>query len=282
MSVLFRILMILFFAAFLCNCKEDKTPEPEASFRRIKQSIKIHDDNANGYSLRMNEIKVRENAIFLYNSDGLLDSMYVFSDTTSNATLLKSLKLSYVPGKVKAKAYLDGVGSFDANFIYNEKKQVTKILFGDIASNTGFSLDYLNDKISFIKLNPLEIPIYKNFVYDGSNNLLQFVASDTLGNLVKVNFTYAPQTIPEELDIKFASVGFQFLYAGGVNVISLMGLNTGICNTNRIFSRKETYLNTGQEIARYLFEYQEDAANNIIGRKGTINDTLEINYDYKY
>ncbi|MBL0287696.1 MAG: hypothetical protein IPQ19_09920 [Bacteroidetes bacterium] len=155
-------------------------------------------------------------------------------------------------------------------------------MFGDVISNEGFSINYSNDKISNIKISPLEIPFYKNFVYDGSNNLLQFIASDSIGNLVKVSFSYSTQSITDELDIKFASAGFQFLYAGGVNIISLMGLNTGIGNTNRIFSRNETYLATEQEIARYLFEYQEDADNNITGRKGTINDTIEINFDYKY
>ncbi|MBL0287697.1 MAG: hypothetical protein IPQ19_09925 [Bacteroidetes bacterium] len=109
MSVLFRMLMILFFAAFLCNCKEDKTPEPEASFRRIKQSIKIHDDNANGITLRMGKVIVRENAFFLYNSDGLLDSLYVLSDTLPNADLLKSIKISYESDMVIAKAYLKGL-----------------------------------------------------------------------------------------------------------------------------------------------------------------------------
>ena len=67
MSVLFRMLMILFFAAFLCNCKEDKTPEPEASFRRIKQSIKIHDDNANGSGLRLIDTTIKEPVLFFYN-----------------------------------------------------------------------------------------------------------------------------------------------------------------------------------------------------------------------
>lgn len=282
MSVLFRILAILIFVALLSNCKEDNRIEPEPSFRKIKQSIKIHDDNANGITLRMGKVTVRENAFFLYNSNGLLDSLYVLSDTTPNATLIKSIKVNYESNRIIGNAYLNRVGVFKFFFLFNQKKQITKILFGDVISNEGFSINYANDKISNINISPLEIPIYKNFVYDGSNNLLQFITSDSIGNLVKVSFTYSTKSIPKELDIKFASAGFQFLYAGGVNIISLMGLNTGISNTNRIFSRKETYLSTGQEIARYLFEYQEDVDNNIIGRKGTINDTIEINYDYKY
>ena len=89
---LFSIFLIVVIAT-LHSCVPNGDNNP--TMRKIKQSIKVHDDNINGINLRVQNLSIRENARFYYNSIGLLDSMDVFSDTTASATLLKSLKLVY-------------------------------------------------------------------------------------------------------------------------------------------------------------------------------------------
>ena len=96
MSVLFRIIAILILTPLFTNCKEDKTPELEPSFRRIKQSIKIHDDNANGSDLRLLNISLSEPVLFFYNEKGLLDSLVGFSDSTFSH-VKKTMKVFYRP-----------------------------------------------------------------------------------------------------------------------------------------------------------------------------------------
>ena len=84
------------------------------------------------------------------------------------------------------------------------------------------------------------------------------------------------------MDIRFASAGILYVYSGGVNVISLMGLNYGLGNTHRIFKRKEYNLQTSQNGFNYIFEYGVNNNEEIIDRKITVNDTIDITYQYRY
>jgi hypothetical protein len=265
------------FSLFSCDPTTNKNP----AFRKIKQSFKIHEDNVNIKDLRINAAPLKEAASFFYNPDGLLDSLVVMSDTTSSATILKSIKLFYQSDLVRAKLFSASSGASTANIYYNTNKQVTKIIFEPLVLNLGFILSYSNNKLSRLQSSPDLKDIYKNFVYDGNNNLIQFISVNN-DILTKVNFTYHTQNIPQDFDIKLASFGFQYLYAGGVNILSLLGLNTGIANTNRIFTRTETDFNTGNKTIDYIFNYSENSNNEIIGRNITVNDTIDVEYDYRY
>lgn len=274
-----KTILYFFIIIGVIGCTTNPTNNPV--YRKIKQSIKRHEDNVNVKDLRINAIRLKEAASFFYNTDGLLDSLVVMSDTTSSAIILKSIKLIYQSDLVRARLFSTSSGASTANIYYNTNKQVTKIIFEPIILNFGFILSYSNNKLSRLQSSPDLKDIYKNFVYDGNNNLIQLISVNN-DILTKVNFTYHTQTIPQDFDIKLASIGFQYLYAGGVNVLSLLGLNTGIANTNRIFTRTETDFNTGNKTIDYIFNYSENSNNEIIGRNITVNDTIDVEYDYRY
>ena len=94
----------------------------------------------------------------------------------------------------------------------------------------GIFFSYTSSKITNIRITVLGTSTnITNFVYDGNNNLQQYILPDSNNVLYKIAFTYdLNKPISSDLDIRFASAGIQFLYAGGVNVISLIGLNTGV------------------------------------------------------
>lgn len=280
MSVLFRMLMILFFAAFLCNCKEDKTPEPEASFRRIKQSIKIHDDNANGSDLRLLNISLSEPVLFFYNEKGLLDSLVGFSDSTFSH-VKKTMKVFYRPQKITAIIDEDTTEPAAFDLFLDVNNNLIKMV-DTLGLNLGFHFTYQNNKIDEVVLNlGTPISLLNNFIYDQNNNLTQYTTLDSIGNKVKVNFEYNTQNITPNLDIKFASGGIRFLYAGGINVLSLMGINYGVGNKNQIISRIDKNLSTGTTTT-YLFDYTKNNFNEIIARKIIVNDTIDVYYNYIY
>jgi hypothetical protein len=90
------------------------------------------------------------------------------------------------------------------------------------------------------------------------------------------------KVIPEYLDIKFAGVGLRYLYAGGVNVISLMGLNYGYGNTNWVTKRTETNIQTSEVTRVFLESFSVNGDNEIVGKTVTLNDTIDIFYEYHY
>ena len=148
--------------------------------------------------------------------------------------------------------------------------------------NLGFHFTYQNNKIDEVVLNlGTPISLLNNFIYDQNNNLTQYTTLDSIGNKVKVNFEYNTQNITPNLDIKFASGGIRFLYAGGINVLSLMGINYGVGNKNQIISRIDKNLSTGINTT-YLFDYTKNNFNEIIARKIIVNDTIDVYYNYIY
>lgn len=271
----------------LNSCTNNSVTDPIK--KRIKQSFKlndefIHDDNVNNVDLRKLNITIRQAANFYYNTDGLLDSLNVFSDSTPSAALLKSLKFHYLPDRIRADIFFAPNDRNVAHFFYNSKKQVTKIVDTSGLNLVGLFFSYNSDKITNIRIAVLGSSTnITNFVYDGNNNLLQYILPDSTGALHKVAFTYdLNKPINSDLDIRFASAGVQFLYAGGVNVISLIGLNTGVGNTHRILNRLETKLVGGQTDNEYQYEYSVDNDGEITNRKITINDTIDVFYEYRY
>lgn len=280
MGVLFRILAILIFVALLSNCKEDSRVEPEPSFRKIKQSIKIHDDNANGSDLRLINISLSEPVLFFYNEKGLLDSLVGFSDSTFSH-IKKTMKVLYRPQKITAIIDEDTTEPSAIDFYLDGNKNIIKMV-DTLGLNLGFHFTYQNNKIDEVILNlGTPISILNNFIYDQNNNLIQYTTSDSIGNKVKVNFEYNTQEITSNLDIKFASGGIRFLYAGGINVLSLMGINYGVGNKNQILSRIDKNLVTGVNTT-YLFDYTRNNLNEIIARKIIVNDTIDVYYNYIY
>ena len=277
------LLFVAFLIAFGFNaCTNNPTENPVE--KRIKQSFKVHDDNVNNVDLRKQNISIREVANFYYNTAGLLDSLNVFSDSTPGSTLLKSIKFNYLADRVRARIFFAPNDRNVGDFFFNSSKQVTKIVDTSGLDLFGIFFSYTSNKITNIRITVLGTSTnITNFVYDGNNNLQQYILPDSNNVLYKIAFTYdLNKPISSDLDIRFASAGIQFLYAGGVNVISLIGLNTGVGNMNRITDRVETKVIGGEEGNVYQYEYSTNNIDEIVSRKITINDTVDVFYDYRY
>jgi hypothetical protein len=276
---LFFILLIATIA-ILHSCGPRPTSDPVK--RKIKQSIKKHDDNINGINLRVQNITIRENANFHYRPDGLLDSFDVYDDTLPGARLIKSLKLKYFSDRVRAFAH-DTSGNVVLDFYFNSKNQITKMI-DTLEFGNGFYFTYTNDKISNIKVDLNDVTYLNNFVYDANNNLIQYTITNTDSTPVtRVILEYdANKKIPMDLDIKFVSTGIRFLYAGGVNVFSLANLNYGTANTNRIIRRTEYDLPTNAQAFDYIINYTTNTNNEITNRKIVVNDSIDVFYEYRY
>ena len=252
--------------------------------RKIKQSFKLHEDNVNGAQLRINNIRIREVANFFYNADGLLDSLNIFSDS-SQTILIRSLKLTYLPNNKIRGIFFDDSATpkyVAGDFHYNANKQLVKLADTLGLDLYGLFFTYNNNKITNVNVQPGNGNI-ANLIYDSNDNLVQYTTTDSAGNPIKVRFDFDyTKTIPNDLDLKFSGGGIRFLYAGGVNVLSLMGLNLGAGNTNWVMQRTESLLSTGQVINIFQCDYTQNDNLEITNRTVTLNDTISVYYEYKY
>ena len=276
------LFLLLISTLLLFSCGSDPDLRRPAE-RKVRQSIKIHDDNVNGIDVRTLNNRVADITNFYYNSDGLLDSLNVMSDSTPSSRLIKSMKLTYFPNKIRGAIFDDSTGTFYVDFRFNTSKQLTAII-DTLGIGFGTFVTYTNNKISKIQTVLDSVSTLNNFVYDAQDNLIQYVTSDYRNRpLTRVTYEYDySRLIPQYMDIRFASAGILYVYSGGVNVISLMGLNYGLGNTHRIFKRKEYNLQTSQNGFNYIFEYGVNNNEEIIDRKITVNDTIDVSYQYRY
>ncbi|MBK6276157.1 MAG: hypothetical protein IPF58_16390 [Saprospirales bacterium] len=106
-----------------------------------------------------------------------------------------------------------------------------------------FSFPHTSNKITNIRITVLGTSTnITNFVYDGNIIICrQYILPDSNNALYKIAFTYdLNKPISSDLDIRICKCWIQFLYAGGVNVISLIGLNTGVGNMTIELQIEET------------------------------------------
>lgn len=274
MSIIKKGFYLLLITIAVSAC--DRIKYPESGSRLIKQSNQIVVDNVNG---RMSD-GVIQSINFFYNENNTLNSATVYDDTSVSAILLKSLAFEYQPDKIVVNTYDAIAGSSKAYFYYNEKNQVTNIL--DTLGN-GLWISYENDLITRIyDSSSLLIRDFVNFVYDNNNNLLQFELKLNNGPVVgRAILSYDNKPISPELDTRFFSAGVRFIYIGGLDLISKVGLNFGKTNTNRLIKREEYNLTENELIETYDFGYIYDSQNRIVKRNMRwSSDTLF--YQFKY
>lgn len=278
--VCYAIFILLWFIVG-CN-KEggDVLPEKEA---RIKKSVFSHDDNANGSHFKKVGIEIREVTNFYYNESELLDSFNLFYDSLQ-LNVARSLKVTYTDSNTLYTQEFEMGKTFVNEYHFNEKKQLTKIRNAFNADLTkGIFIDYFNDKISNIKLVLNETTELYDFVYDSDNNLLQYTMKDEKGTVYLIQYAYDTQNaIPQQLDIKFGVLDLKHWYAGGVNVIDLIGLNLGLGNTHQLLERIEKLQATDELLRSYKFSYSQNSQNQIVGRNIILNDTISVFYQYYY
>ncbi len=245
--------------------------------RHIKQANLVHEDNVNG---RIASGNVEESTNFYYNPDESLGRVSVYNDTTVSAILLKDITVEYLADRVVLNTF-DNIDGYRTIYLfYNSQKQITSLV--DTLGN-GLYFTYVNDKIeSLVDSSGAGIVHYINFVYDVNNNLLQYEAAfnndPPIGRAV---LEYSNDPITEELDTRFFNKNIKFIYIGGLNLVTKLGLNFGLSNSNTLISRTERLLATGDTVDYYRFGYIYNHNHEIVKRNmrwGT--DTLF--YQFKY
>lgn len=251
--------------------------------KRIKSSIKIHDDNVNGvYFRKVN--KIQEAVYYFYNEEDLLDGLIVYSDT-SRRKVNKSAEFEYHPSEriIKGKFYDTQLGHLEMDIHYNDKNQVLKISYEHPDYEAGVFFTYHGDTLINYSVAYNTYSIGYNMIYDEHANLLKFQVKHPSKGDYLVNFTYDySMKVDPTFDIRFASIDTKFLYEGGVNILHLMGLNTGIGNAHIMIERNETLILDNSIRNQYTFEYKSDAQQRIIERKATFNQKAEAVYQFNY
>lgn len=266
---------ILFFGlvpAFLQTACSDPA-EPQ---RRIRQANLVYEDNVNGRVYG----NVMESTNFYYNPDGSLGRVSVYDDTTVSATLLKDFTVEYQSDKVVLNTYYIVDGYRVLHLYFNDKKQITRLT--DTLGN-GLYFLYLDDRIqSFYDSSALGILRYTNFVYDASNNLLQYeVAVNNDPAFGRAVLEYSSNPVTDELDTRFFNKDIKFIYIGGLNLVSKLGLNFGLSSSNTLTKRTEKILPDETVTEIYEFGYIYNDNREIIKRNMRwTTDTLF--YQFKY
>jgi hypothetical protein len=249
----------------------------EQGLRKIRQSNKVFEDNVNG---RIASGNVEESTNFYYNANGSLGRVTVYDDTTVSATLLKDITVEYQSDKVVLNTfhYIDGYRTL--YLFFNSKNQITELV--DTLGN-GLYFNYANDKITgFNDSSGLGVLRYVNFVYDGNNNLLQYeVAINNDPPLGRALLEYSSNPVTEELDTRFFNKDIKFIYIGGLNLVTKLGLNFGLSNGNTLTKRTEVTLPAETVVETYVFGYIYNSNQEIVKRNMRWStDTLF--YQFKY
>jgi hypothetical protein len=282
----FAIFLNILIIIILCSCEEINPPSTE---RKLVEINLVHEDNVNG-RLALSDTNIIDNFRFVYNTDGSLNSVSVFDDSSSFAILQKEVKFVYYPNKVRwftFKADLSDTSqykTYDAYF--NDKNQIIRI--ADTA-NVGFNFYYENDKLTAIEDTATNSTFLKirNFVYNG-NNLVKydvFLPDETPIAYAEMEYNSLPSV--ELFDISLYSQTVVFLFIADLNILSKTGLNYGIGNTNLLRQKSEYLLSSPEPIGNYIFNYEYDEifTTDIVKRSivRTINSqTDSLFYQYKY
>lgn len=264
------ITIILLFTALAFNhCNK-----PE-SVSKIKQSNFVYEDNVNGRIPPPNN--VIESTNFYYNDNNLLERATVYDDTTSNAHLIKELNISYASDRVIINTYLDTVGNIIYHITYNDKKQVTSVTLGDTA---GLHFSYFDDKVSEIIDDGADL-VFVNFRYDNNDNLLQYELKRNNFIIGRAVLEYSNELLPSEFDSKFLNKDVRYIYIGGLDLISKLGLNLGKNTQNKLIRRTEIELPSNQIFETYNFGYTHNSKGDVVKRDVKFStDTLY--YQFKY
>lgn len=252
----------LFALIGIIGCNPDIV-DPPVTERKIVALNYVHEDNINGRIINPTidlDTNIIANYRFVYNSNGTLNSISVFDDSSNFAILQKEVKFVYYPDRVRWYTFnaADTLRERVYDAFFNSKKQITRI--ADTANN-GFNFYYLNDKLVTIEdttPNTTFLRI-KNFVYQ-NNNLVKYDVF--LPNGTQIGYAemeYSRKQTTAEFDMLLYSDAVIFLYIADLNILSKTGLNYGIGNTNLLLKKQEFLLPTTQTpITTYTFDYEYD------------------------
>jgi len=294
------VFIVLIISGYLFSCNKDAnytgrraengitgtiTGNPDPAVYKVRQSIKIHDDNVNGVFLRQ-MIRIQEAVYYFYNDNDLLDSLAVYSDTSKSATLKRTMKLHYLPAENKIIASLYDIqqGYFEMFITYDNNKKVLAISNPNYPKEKGIFYIYEGEKLVHKKYDFGTVAIATKMNYDPYYNLTDYELYPQAEKSIKVNLEYDYNSpVNSDFDIRFNSKEITFIYEGGVNILSFMGLNTGLGNAHFIKKRTETRIEDTSSVRnQYLFEYQKDKYGRLINRRIIINDESDIVFEYNY
>lgn len=276
---------------FIISCKPEAIGSSSAD-KNITSSNFVHEDNINGRIINTNinlDTNIIDNYRFIYNSNGTLNSISVFDDSSNFAILQKEVKFIYYPNKVRWYTFnlIDPTPQRVYDAFFNSKNQVIRIAD---SSGIGYDILYTNDKVSFQgdTSNTYPIDEYTNFVYK-NNNLIQYDIYRSGSIFAKITYEYGTKPAIPVFDLILYNRNIRFLYISGLDVISLTGLNFGIGNTNIMLKRTEIYMPSLITNLTYNFDYEYDAKlKNKISKRSIAISGLEVPipdtlfYQYKY
>lgn len=280
----FALIVISFLLFTTTSCsKEERKENFDSLETRVKKSVKTHDDNANGTYLKKSGIEIKEITNFYYNELGLLDSFHVYYDSLQQV-LTRSLKATYTDSNVIIVEEFDRGKTNLSEYHFNSKKQLIKIR--SVAQpdlSKGVFISYINDKITEVEIVLDKKTVLNNFLYDSKDNLLQYTIKGFDGVLFLIKYKYDNnKKISKQMDIKFGVIDALHWYAGGVNVLELLGLNLGAGNSNWMLERTEFLLESDELLRNYKFSYSDNIQNQITDRSIILNDTISVFYEYFY
>lgn len=267
----YRFYGIFFILFLMAACSKPGVNTEE----QIKQADFVYEDNVNGRVPPPDNII--ESTQFYYNSDGTLNRATVYDDTTLTAHLLKELNITYLSDKVIIQTYLDTIGNVTYTAAFNAKKQITSLTLAD---SSGLYISYFNDRISSIRTLPSGDE-YLSFIYDNNDNLLQYdlnIGGFLVGRAI---LEYDNELIHNDFDSRFFTKDIKFIYLGGLDLITKLGLNYGKSTQNKLVKRTEINLLSSSVTETYRYNYTQNSKGDINRRNVQFSsDTLYYRFKY--
>ncbi len=285
-SIQLFLLVLVGLIFFACNKVNAVKEEDNSNLRRIKKSNKVIIDNANR-TTKAHADRIAESITYFYNNEGLLRQLNIYVDSSSNATLIAALNVSYFNNAILINnlSTFPPVGLF---FVHDNLKRIKSI--NSISSEDSIKFNYNNQNQVNEIISIDSVGIVKqhfDFVYDANNNLISYKTKDRLNNnlISTVDLAYYPNyTIRNEFDSRFYREETRLFHLGGLNLIYMIGLNYGNTTKNALKQRTERTPNLTGAIRTtvHTFSYEFNSNNEIIYRYlyGP-NDTLKYNFEYE-
>lgn len=252
------------------SCTKPTENEP-----KITQSNLVYEDNVNGRIPPPNN--VIESTNFYYDEDGNLFRATVYDDTSATAHLLKEISMTYASDKVTVTSYLDTLGSVVYYIGFNNKKQVTYITLPD---SSGLYVNYLNDRISSIRMHPSGNE-YINFNYDDNDNLTEYETKIGDSIVMRSVLEYNSDLVSSEFDSRFLVRGIKFIYIGGLDLMQKLGLNLGKSPKNKLIRRNDILSNGNVIFEHYDYGYTQNSNQDIV-KRNIMWSTDTLYYQFKY
>jgi hypothetical protein len=254
------------------SCTSDIDP----ATRKIRQSNLVREDNVNGRVMN----NIQESVNFYYNPDGSLGRITVYDDTTVSAQLIKDYSIAYDTHRIVINTFDIQYGYKKIYFYFNDKKQLTELRD---TLGYGIEISYTDDRITdILDSSGTGYLHYVNFQYDVNDQLNSYELLNLSGiPTQRYILSYNSDPGTDILDIRLWHKRANYIYIGGLNLLSLLGLNTGVSSPHILIHRTELRLLVGDTGDVYKFGYIYNAERELVKRNFQYKDDT-LFYRFKY